>query len=125
MKYLVRELKGALLDAAVAKAARVSGRIIDQSETTIAMSAPEEFRRADEGHYEDWAPWSPSTDWRIGGPIIDRECMRSSKYEAELYPGQPWHYWTPSNHFGHGPTPLMAAMRAYVASKLGDEVEIP
>jgi hypothetical protein len=25
----------------------------------------------------------------------------------------------------HGPTPLIAAMRCYVASKLGDEVEIP
>jgi hypothetical protein len=24
-----------------------------------------------------------------------------------------------------GPTPLIAAMRCYVASKLGDEVEIP
>jgi len=26
---------------------------------------------------------------------------------------------------GKGPTPLIAAMRCYVASKLGDEVEIP
>ena len=25
----------------------------------------------------------------------------------------------------HGPTPLIAAMRCYVTSKLGDEVEIP
>ncbi len=25
----------------------------------------------------------------------------------------------------HGPTPLIAAMRCYVASKLGDEIEIP
>ena len=25
----------------------------------------------------------------------------------------------------HGPTPLIAAMRCYVASKLGDEVEVP
>jgi hypothetical protein len=25
----------------------------------------------------------------------------------------------------YGPTPLIAAMRCYVASKLGDEVEIP
>jgi hypothetical protein len=25
----------------------------------------------------------------------------------------------------HGPTPLIAAMRCYVASKLGDAVEIP
>jgi hypothetical protein len=26
---------------------------------------------------------------------------------------------------GYGPTPLIAAMRCYVASKLGDEVELP
>ena len=26
---------------------------------------------------------------------------------------------------GRGPTPLIAAMRCYVASKLGDEVEVP
>ena len=25
----------------------------------------------------------------------------------------------------HGPTPLIAAMRCYVASKLGDEVDVP
>jgi hypothetical protein len=25
----------------------------------------------------------------------------------------------------HGPTPLIAAMRCFVASKLGDEIEIP
>ena len=25
----------------------------------------------------------------------------------------------------HGPTPLVAAMRAYVASKLGDEIDVP
>jgi hypothetical protein len=28
-------------------------------------------------------------------------------------------------HQGHGPTPLIAAMRCYVQSKLGDEVEAP
>ncbi len=27
--------------------------------------------------------------------------------------------------WGMGPTPLIAAMRCYVASKLGDEVDIP
>lgn len=26
---------------------------------------------------------------------------------------------------GYGPTPLIAAMRCFVASKLGDEVEVP
>lgn len=33
---------------------------------------------------------------------------------------QDWH-----KHYLCGPTPLIAAMRCFVASKLGDEVEIP
>jgi hypothetical protein len=30
-----------------------------------------------------------------------------------------------ANDFAQGPTPLIAAMRCYVASQLGDEVEVP
>jgi len=26
---------------------------------------------------------------------------------------------------GYGPTPLIAAMRCYVASKMGDEIDVP
>jgi hypothetical protein len=61
-----------------------------------------------------------STDWSLAGPIIERERIR-------LDPRGLWcaahdtHEWTEST----GPTPLIAAMRCYVASKLGDEVEIP
>jgi len=29
------------------------------------------------------------------------------------------------NRFNFGPTPLIAAMRCFVASKLGDEVDVP
>ena len=41
-----------------------------------------------------------------------------------------WAAWPPAfrrddaEHFGYGPTPLIAAMRCFCASKLGDEVEI-
>jgi hypothetical protein len=61
-----------------------------------------------------------STDWSRGGPIIERERIR-------LDPRGLWcaahdtHEWTEST----GPTPLIAAMRCYVASKLGDDVEVP
>lgn len=77
-----------------------------------------------------------STDWSQGGPIIEREgidtwCILVGK------PTHPDSAWRKSSWnakycrmgFGtdaiHGPTPLIAAMRCYVASKLGDEVEIP
>lgn len=64
-----------------------------------------------------------STSWQLGGPIIERERIsvwaRSNEWAAESFV---------CNQEGHeqtGPTPLIAAMRCYVASKLGDEVEIP
>lgn len=70
-----------------------------------------------------------STDWGDGGPIIDREEISLSR---EFYAGRiEWAAWTPApfrddaEAFGYGETPLTAAMRCYVASKLGDEVEIP
>jgi hypothetical protein len=58
-----------------------------------------------------------STDWLAAGPIIEREGI--SLY---LYGGSEW-----NAHVGGkesiGPTPLIAAMRCYVASKMGDEVK--
>jgi hypothetical protein len=64
-----------------------------------------------------------TTDWVQGGPIIEREginIIQSGSWLAEM----------DADHSGavisaEGPTPLIAAMRCYVASKLGDEVEIP
>ncbi len=70
-----------------------------------------------------------STDWAQGGPIIEREsvCLACRPKDARglwcavLGPGR---FLSPDFE-GFGPTPLIAAMRCYVASKLGDEVEIP
>jgi hypothetical protein len=68
-----------------------------------------------------------STDWAQGGPIIEREKMtvgkqvHKSDWSAESFNGE----GIDVAHIGFGPTPLIAAMRCYVASKLGDEVEIP
>lgn len=64
--------------------------------------------------------WSPSTDWSQAGPIIEREGIAVSP-EAECIC---W-YGAVKDSFSDGPTPLIAAMRCYVASKLGDNVEIP
>ena len=63
-----------------------------------------------------------STNWAQGGPIIERE-----KICVVATPSAHWDARTteypPRYHAGS--TPLIAAMRCYVASKLGDEVEIP
>lgn len=80
----------------------------------------------------DFAWWTedyaPSTDWAQGGPIIERELIDIRHIRSNtLY----WEAWTsapeaPDGEVSEcGPTPLIAAMRCYVASKLGDEIEIP
>lgn len=74
-----------------------------------------------------------STDWAQGGPIIERELNNLFKWN-KLNQEEPdmwcavYHQRTPDCIIAlqqDGPTPLIAAMRCYVASKLGDEVEIP
>jgi hypothetical protein len=65
--------------------------------------------------------WSPSTDWAQGGPIIDR--VRIS-IDAP-YDTAGWVASTQESIGYEGDTPLIAAMRCYVASQLGDQVEIP
>jgi hypothetical protein len=63
-----------------------------------------------------------STDWSQGGPIIEAWMIDVGTYRGA---------WRAARHvgilptYGYGPTPLIAAMRCYVASKLGDDVEIP
>ena len=68
--------------------------------------------------------YSPSTDWAQSGPIIEREmvCLIPPRAGIELW--EAYHPDFPQEEH-YGPTPLIAAMRCYVASKLGDEVEIP
>lgn len=75
-------------------------------------------------------PWfAPSTNWAQGGPLIEREEISIAR---EFASGRiEWAAWTPApirddaEAFGYGPTPLIAAMRCYVASVLGDEVDVP
>ena len=78
-----------------------------------------------------------TTEWEKGGPIIERAFIsifdlpsgidvaqhptftKGDLWEAEICP-------TGEDSIRYcGPTPLIAAMRCYVASKLGDKVEIP
>ena len=63
-----------------------------------------------------------STDWAHGGPVIEREKIGlewTGDWFADIF------FEAEGKHLiTHGPTPLIAAMRCYVASKLGDEVEV-
>ena len=71
--------------------------------------------------------YTPSTDWAQGGPIIEREGVNLEYNPSRAH----WIASTPAPEHRNGavevtgPTPLIAAMRCYVASKLGDEVDVP
>lgn len=84
------------------------------------------------GYYIDPNIWIPlfrlgySTDWAQGGPIIEREGVSLKKNQESLIAKA--HLWVGISDellMMSGPTPLIAAMRCFVASKLGDEVEVP
>jgi hypothetical protein len=67
--------------------------------------------------------YHPSTDWAQGGPIIERENVHLEHYEPHAEPK----YWIARMRHpitGQGPSALVSAMRAYVASRYGDEVSV-
>lgn len=63
------------------------------------------------------AQFSPSTNWAQGGPIIERAAIPVRQLKERHFPN-----WQAGSQRCFGPTPLIAAMRCYVASKFGDEV---
>ena len=123
MKIKTSQLTGILLDWAVATA---------KGYKYIKIFKPQ--RPTDHGWIEvrfnpdiraTTSTFSPSINWSQGGPIIERELICYNKSMDT--------YWTWLNNDAEGdrnprasgPTLLIAAMRCYVASKLGEEVEIP
>ena len=77
---------------------------------------------------------SPSTNWALAEPIIEREKIEIVRGNDLFFPkgnekGELYEkLWLASYHGGrkfHGQTPLIAAMRCYVASYFGDEIKIP
>lgn len=72
--------------------------------------------------------YAPSTDWSQGGPLVDRE--GTFRIIGPKHKGTTDHVARLPKGVNHwfemcGPTPLVAAMRCLVASKLGDEVQVP
>jgi hypothetical protein len=121
------ELSGAELDLAVGKALGLDVEI-DGARCIRNLPFDPVIGRG------DFVGFSTSTDWAIGGPLIEREritivastgyggpmfwvakCVAFEHYIDETLYGVPPH--PGSNWQGWGPTPLIAAMRAYVASK--------
>jgi hypothetical protein len=95
------ELTGAALDWAVAKCEGINYEVIDGG---LDYDCPDY-----------------STHWAQGGPIIEREKIEIFIRDEGWFAYSS--FSTPEDF--PGPTPLIAAMRCYVASKLGDEVDVP
>ena len=111
------ELKGAALDWAVAKCE--GWEIVPNTHRFN-----EELIMFKKGEECQWfVDYDPSTDWAQGGPIIEREEIQLSVEAVGVWGA--FIEGGTKDFLYHGPTPLIAAMRCYVASKLGDEVEIP
>lgn len=73
-------------------------------------------------------PYEPDLDWAQGGPIIEREhiCLdKFDNYNFIAFQRESTCPTTGRTFIMTGPTQLVAAMRCFVASKLGDEVDIP
>lgn len=68
-------------------------------------------------HGPAWTKYS--TDWAQGGPIIEREKI------TIFQTGKDWMGYIRHDTESFAPTPLIAAMRCYVTSKLGDDIDIP
>ncbi len=67
------------------------------------------------------------TDWSQGGPIIERERVLVEPFGAGVWRAAKADEdnFTRRHYSYRGPTPLIAAMRCFVASRLGDTVEVP
>ena len=110
MKIKTADLIGPALDWAVAKC---EGKIYGYKHQLV-------------DDCRDVIPYTPSSDWSQGGPLIQWECLDVRVFAEHGAPdGGP--YWISERHpaVGHGPTPLIAVCRCFVASRLGDEVDVP
>ena len=61
-----------------------------------------------------------STGWAQGGPILEREGISIYRMTSDWSAA-----YNPSGATQDGPTPLIAVMRCYVASKLGETAKVP
>lgn len=125
MKVKTSELTGAALDWAVAKCWYSDRRVeLTEGKTGVRVLRDPTY---DGSEYSHWFVFFGSTDWSQGGPIIEREGITVSKEDGgwSAYFRDNLFEEDGSEHWQTGPTPLIAAMRCYVASKLGDNIDIP
>lgn len=123
------DLTGAALNWAVAKAEGY--KPLYPNFPKGALTRGEKSRTWDDGGYIWLVELNYSNNWRLAGPIIERENITvyrmpggvGGEYRAEkpqsLQPG------VRGSWYAAGSTYLEAAMRCYVAAKIGEEVDVP
>jgi hypothetical protein len=116
VKIKVSQAEGATLDWLVAKCEGVE--LLDPHDNKWELCWT--LLADNSGDY-----YAPSNDWAQGGPILTRERIQIQIDAQGNYFAVQWIKGIGYGPRVDGPTPLIAAMRCYVASKLGDEVEIP
>lgn len=132
MKIKTQDLTGAALDWAVARAKGIPAEELYVQNWGSAGKSIYRRNRDEDGNLDGSYTTGPdllfSRKWEAGGPIIDREAHNLFKHNG----GTEWCCACNVPRDGYtaivtadGPTPLIAAMRCYVASKLGDEVDVP
>jgi hypothetical protein len=100
----------------------LTGAALDWAVASIELTGHDDYTNVlmvTVGDDNDWK-YSPSTDWAQGGPIIERERIGIRDAGGDGWAADDYVHATM-----YGDTPLIAVLRCYVASKLGDEVEIP
>jgi hypothetical protein len=139
MTYKTAELEGNLLDAAVAKVLGLVSCVTVQGRPAYFVPSFIDCPREDPDFGDIF---EPSTRWDHGGPILERLVAsgfdlhpsyiktppESPAFQCSNFDGDGVPYsgdWSQISIDGGGPTPLIAAMRAFVAAKLGDEVDLP
>jgi len=130
MKIKTSEATGCRLDYLVAIAEGVNPKSIKLPHKKESEKYKRLYRwmRDEDGNltgsYMTGPEFLYSKMWESGGPIIEREeiCLGIDSDDG----GKEWEAqpaWYGKKRFG--PTPLIAAMRCFVASKLGEEVDVP
>jgi len=118
MKVKTNELTGIALDWAVGQCEK----------RKLYLAKSKRLMTADYGtfNHRHGAPWyEPSSNWLQGGRIIERERLWIQPEIGKEGMGNAWYAVSMHDTDSYGPTPLIAAMRCYVANKLGEEVELP
>lgn len=113
MKIKTSELIGAQLDWAVGVAIGLELKVPDGFNKPYWHMGGELY----------CSKFQPSTDWMHGGPLIEKFGIMLVNPESD---GGDWEASPQDNpEWQDGETPLIAACRAIVMDKLGEEIEVP